>query len=297
MQAIFNEQSLLGIESQTQEAITNMIATLVKVCQQLQTMDSTFKMRINENFWIAPILEDIDSDIKIFLYAITDSPYLPDEEIDTNNDKFFDESLTSAIMCVDEDSGIRVAYAFSPNPVPLVSVANGEWENIDTIEVKSELRNPIFVLNIATEKQLFDVHFEAIATQHLALNTAKPNSLNVEKILPNKEITNLYIDYQALYQNERGRRTLKSNTPIKVIQDIGSLVAKLNGWQKHDNYSRINRRKVFEHVESHTIFIAIDTEKGDFEVHNSNNSSNHLGAISFDGEKVEPPKNHILRFR
>ena len=58
-----------------------------------------------------------------------------------------------------------------------------------------------------------------------------------------------------------------------------------------------NNRTVFHHHKSNTIFISIDTEKGDFEVHDSKKNTNHLGAISFDGAKIEPPKErHKLKF-
>ena len=132
--------------------------------------------------------------------------------------------------------------------------------------------------------------------EYLELESANPTSAKVDAILPNKNITNVYLDYFHFYVVRKEGRILNSTIPIKDTEAIGGVVAKINGWKREKEYSKINKREVFSHIKKKTIFIAIDTEKGDFEVHNSNKTGNHLGAISFDGAKTEEPKRHILKF-
>jgi hypothetical protein len=120
--------------------------------------------------------------------------------------------------------------------------------------------------------------------------------VRVDAILPNKKITNAYLDYLQFYVVREEGKKLNNTISVTKINEIGGVVAKINGWMRHRQYSIINKREVFSHVKSKTVFIAIDREKEDFEVHNSNKNSNHLGAISFDGAKTETPKGHKLKF-
>ena len=308
MQAIFNEISALPLAQMSEEQAMKMVLNLIQVCKQLQVLDATFKMRINEQFWniqlddygtIREYMTNSDDliDDRYFLYAITDSPYLPDDDIDINIDRFLDGNLVfGGAIVLDADSGIRVAYAFDPKPAPMISFASGVWQNMNFIEVRPRLHPFVKLINLATIQKIYDVHFEEISTHYLEIKTASPTTVRVDAILPNKIITNAYLDYTKIYVERNKGKVLNSGITIKQIKDIGGIVAKVNGWIRHKEYSRINNREVFNHHKSKTIFIAIDTEKGDFEVHNSNKNDNHLGAISFDGAKNEPPKGHKLKF-
>lgn len=307
MQAIFNELSAPQLSEMGKSQAIDTLLNLIQVCKQLQALDSTFIMRISEHFWqiqlndcgtIREFLDGNDelNDNQYFLYAITDSPYLPDEEADVDNDRFLDGMLVWEEIIIDADSGIRTAYAFDPKPAPMISFATENWHELNFIKVVPISNPTVKLINIATTKQIFEVHFDTIATEYLDLEIGNPTSVKVEDILPNKFITNLYLAYFKFYIDRNEGKILDSTKPIKEIDKIGGVVAKLNGWKRENEYSKINKREVFSHIKKKTIFITIDREKGDFEIHNSDKNDNHLGAISFDGEKIEPPKGHKLKF-
>ena len=104
MQAIFNEISAPQLAEMSKEEAQNMLLNLIQVCKKLQALDTTFKMRINEHFWniqlddYATIRDHIQNnddlaDDRYFLYAVTDSPYLPQEDFDIDDEKFLEEGL------------------------------------------------------------------------------------------------------------------------------------------------------------------------------------------------------------
>ena len=268
MQAIFNEMSALQSEKQA----IKMILDLIQVCKQLQVLDSTFKMRINEHFWniqldgygtIREYLENSDdlTDGRYFLYAITDSPYLPNDDMDIDAEKFLEEDLTWGTTVLDAENGIRVAYAFDPKPAPMISFASDIWQSMDFIEVKPKNKSVTKLINIATSYQIFDIHFETIVLGHLKVETANPTARQVDAILPNKNITNAYLDYKKIYIARNGGKILKADIPITNRKIIGGIVAKINGWIRHEKYSKINNREVFNHHKSKTILPKKETLK------------------------------------
>ena len=296
MQAIFNELSAPQLAIMSEKEAIDTLLNLIQVCKQLQSLDTTFKMRINKHFWaiqlddigtIGEYLENAEelNDDRYFLYAVTDSPYLPDEDADIDIDKFLNEPLFGKGVLIGDESGIRTAYAFYPKPAPIISFKVSDWDKLSSIKVKPHLQPEINLLNIGTIEHIYDIHFENIVTHYLETQVANPLSLNINDVLPNKIITNFYLDYFKFYVERDGGKTLNSNIGVTAINQIGGVVAKLNGWARHDSYSRLNGREVFYHVKKKTIFIAIDREKGDFEVHSSEKNDNHLCAISFDGAK------------
>lgn len=308
LQVVFNELSVPQLAQMSENQSKDMVLNLIQVCKQLKLLDSTFKMRIDESFWktqlddlgtIRDYLEQSDElgDERYFLYAVTDSPYLPNEDTDIDSNKFLIEALYfDTNKQINSDSGLRTAYAFYPKPAPVISFATNEWIEKDFIKITSEGVSSFDLINIVTVEKLFEVHFEQIAIEYLENKKANPSSARVSDILPNQEITNEYLNYHQFYVERNDGRFLNPKNPIKTIKNIGNIVASVNGWIRNDKYSSINKREVFTHSKSKSIFITIDTEKGDFEIHNSDKNKNHLGAISFDGAKIEAPKGHKLKF-
>ena len=235
----------------------------------------------------------------MLLMNVTDNPYLPDDNFDINHEKFLDEKIDLNGRLIDPDGGIRVAYAFDPNPVPIVSFTTDDWEVLDYIDIKNSDNDIVKIVHIATEKQIYEVHFEEILTKYITLDSANPSShaIEIDKILPNKKITNLYLEYCKFYENRQLGRILNTGIGVTKIKEIGNMIAVYNGWKKNNRLSSINGRNVFSHMKRDNIFLSIDTEKGDFEIHSSDSDINHKGAISFDGAKFENPKSHKLRFR
>jgi hypothetical protein len=305
MQAIFNELSVtefskIGVPE-------DLLLQLIGVCASLQKLDSTFKMRTNTHFLEINLVDNLtvrdfilkniqDANI-MFLLAIIDSPYLPDDEISIDVQKFFEEDLYFNEQLLDTDCGIRTAYAFLPMHTPMISLATDTWQAFNFLPIIKYNAPTVNVINIATNKQIYELHFKSIVSSYLTTKSANPTSVKVGDILPNKDITNAYLGYFEFYINEERRTVLNRDIPINKIKEIGSVVAKINGWNYHHQLSVLNnQRRVFEHHKAKTIFISIDTEKGDFEIHSAQKTDNHLGAISMDGSKIEPPKKHTLKF-
>ena len=142
MQAIFNELSAPQLAKMSKEQAFKVVLNLIQVCKQLQALDSTFKMRINQQFWniqlddygtIWEYLANNDdlNDDQYLLYAVADSPYLPDEELDND----INHDLVWKTVKIITDSGIQAAYAFDPKAAPMISFATDTWENINFISV------------------------------------------------------------------------------------------------------------------------------------------------------------------
>lgn len=310
MQAIFNELSSSGLESLHEEHAIKVFLELIDVCKHFQQLDSTFKLRISSSFWTIKI-DSLDTIIEYlsntqndlfeelqFLQAITDSPYLPDEDLNINQEKFFDNGLLFQCKNVVADSGIRVAYSFEPKPAPIISFSTDDWKDLNYIKIRSSNKAIIELINVVTVNQFYELHFEKIVVEHINLSKTSFSSqlLNASTILPNKHISNSYLKHLTFYKQIEDRRVLNKEIGVTQIKVIGGKVANINGWQKDNNLSSINNREVFSHLIKDNIFLAIDTEKGDFEIHSSDRKNNHKGAISFDGAKMESPKSHKLKF-
>ena len=113
----------------------------------------------------------------------------------------------------------------------------------------------------------------------------------IQTLFPMQKVTNKilqYVDY-------------KGNSA--KIEQLAAIITEINGWEKDEDRSKINfkkkggRRDVYKpknYYQGAILYISVDTEKGDFEVHNEKETNNHLGAISFDCQKYEKPKGHKM---
>ena len=181
MQAIFNELSTLLLPEMAEAQIETILKDFIKVCKQLKTLDSTIKLRVNAHFWETPlnglgvIREYLSNNDELrnereLLYAIIVSPYLLNDEIDIDNDKFLEEDLVwlndARKVPVDPDSGIRVAYAFYPKPAPVISFNTESWKKVGFINVVPLSKPNIKLINISNENQIFEIHFEKIINDY-----------------------------------------------------------------------------------------------------------------------------------
>jgi len=122
-----------------------------------------------------------------------------------------------------------------------------------------------------------------------------------ETIFKLGEVTNLVIKILILkdkfnnYISSEYIKYFKEKVTIK--NKTAKFIAELNYWTWDKKLSDCNGRDVFylknTSPKTTPYFIATDTEKGDFEVHNS--LGEHLGAISFDRNKFENAKKHKLK--
>jgi len=122
-----------------------------------------------------------------------------------------------------------------------------------------------------------------------------------ETIFKLGEVTDLIIKILILkdkFNNYKSSDYIKYfKEKITIKNKTAKLIAELNNWTWDKKLSDCNGRDVFylknTSLKTTPYLIATDTEKGDFEVHNS--SGEHLGAISFDRTKFENQKKHKLR--
>jgi hypothetical protein len=310
MQVVFNEISAQNLTQIPEIAAIEKLHLLIKTCQSMRNLtqendENDFKMRVSNDFWQTKMSEtqtilDVlaeDTDNYFLLLDLTSAPYLPNN-FDIDELKFL-ENLEFNGLPLNGDTGMRVAYSFLPKPAFMISFDVNNWQNLDFISLKTTERT-IDLYHFTRTKQIYETHFERIVFEYITLKKANPVDVKVDSILPNKFVSNLYLEYFKFYkiikdENNKNRKTL--NTDVSKIKEIGKVVAKINGWKVHKGLSVLNNRIVFIHLQKDSIFITIDTEKGDFEVHNGQKDSNHLGAISFDGAKIEVSKGHKLKFK
>lgn len=77
----------------------------------------------------------------------------------------------------------------------------------------------------------------------------------------------------------------KNRSDIAQKMKLAEVIAFINGWEKNFDLTRINNRDVYQpknNFQGSILYLATDTQHGEFEVHNSKGQNNHLGAISFN---------------
>ncbi len=128
--------------------------------------------------------------------------------------------------------------------------------------------------------------------------------------------TNKITEYSTQVQNEAStigkkdetqKGNKKGNTGFKdnpaFAEKVAKVIGEINGWKKDEGRSSINfkkggsgQRDVYEPKNDYQgtiLYISVDTEKGEFEVHSDKKGKNHKGSIYFNLEKygkVDPDK-------
>ncbi|MCC5944514.1 MAG: hypothetical protein JJT94_06230, partial [Bernardetiaceae bacterium] len=93
--------------------------------------------------------------------------------------------------------------------------------------------------------------------------------------------------------------TTTDNQNVTKRKELAEIMATINGWEKDDRLTILNERDVYKpknKFQGNMLYIATDTQHGEFEVHDNTKKNNHIGAISFDRQKFkEPRKNRTLK--
>ncbi len=122
-------------------------------------------------------------------------------------------------------------------------------------------------------------------------------SQKAETLFPLGDVSDFLI--KALIINENSEQNYSPKqykeyfaNQVRKIEKIGNIIAEINGWEiapkeillNNNKQNSDSPRKIYQHA---NFYIAIDTKKSDFEVHDS--TGKWLGAISFDRKKYEVP--------
>lgn len=87
----------------------------------------------------------------------------------------------------------------------------------------------------------------------------------------------------------------KNKSDIAQKMKLAEVIAFINGWEKNFDLTRINNRDVYQpknNFQGSILYLATDTQHGEFEVHDTSSMNNHLGAISFDRKKFKGKKDN-----
>jgi hypothetical protein len=191
-----------------------------------------------------------------------------------------------------------LGYAEAYNLIAISLGTNSFWQNktlnINKIELGEKLEETqVIVPNVSQEAHAFEL-LEKYAkevyahTYHENLFFYEPSLEDKKRkqtqnfthnLLPNKDISNEYVRFKGLYDSKDLDVTIKTK--------VAELVIAINGWEQCSKQGR----KVYKHPHTN-YYLGLDTEKGDFEIHNS--KGEHEGAISFDCKKKEAPKGHKI---
>ncbi len=306
---VFNEISALNLEGNQskKKEILNSFYDIILLILKLagKQKDNTDK----NNFQRIYFEEDFSRDI-----FIVDDNY-DDVERQRLKKLFTDFDLPAAPEYQFENKEVKgLGYACQENLLAISLSTDEKWLTttlqIDEISIDAATNLTTHkkeVRNIATKQNLIEIvegfshdFYENCYKDKIyfqADNTDKKSQNFEHNLLPLHHISTCYLTCVELYEQKNGKITLHSKyynnpTPIKKMAEI---VAYLNGYKFENKISKLNNRDIYSHQDSN-YFIATDTEKGDFEIHN--NSGEHQGAISLDCAKKEAyKKNHNIKLK
>ncbi len=81
----------------------------------------------------------------------------------------------------------------------------------------------------------------------------------------------------------------KDRGKVGKVKEIGRKIAKINGWEYSKKITKKNRRDVYQ---TKDLYLGVDTQEIEFEVHKNAGGNNHLGSISFDRKRKKPKNNN-----
>ncbi len=111
-------------------------------------------------------------------------------------------------------------------------------------------------------------------------------------LFPFIELSDLLVENSNWSLFEKELNTLKQEERIGKIEAMGRQIALINGWEYSNQLSERNNRKIYlPSIQSANFYLALDTQHGEFEVHDKNGV--HLGSVMFN-HFVKKPKSHRI---
>lgn len=167
-------------------------------------------------------------------------------------------------------------------------------ENILPLLVKKDKIQEIIKTYIEESKMLSDAW-------NISFDCSKHTQTLFRLIKTTKKIVEYSVPISNEAQkigNKNDKENTNSDTAFKnnptLAEKIAKILAEINGWKKDEKRSSINHKKgrgqrdVYEpnrNYQGTILYISVDTEKGEFEVHTHEKGKNHKGSIYFNLEK------------
>lgn len=228
-----------------------------------------------------------------FLYGVFDSPYI------TENDPARTDFELSRLVFQEQDyevSGLVAAYLKKSLAVSLAS--SEEWDTCDLdVQIKrmdEELNEFIESKNIehASEKRhILNCHLELLAGIFDWANY-KPKfdfdskNQTILHLLPIYSLLLGEKNWEEFYQDSS---MLSTNERVNTYRSLAISIAAIQRWiPATGSLAKNNKGKLIYSIPNSHLIAVLDTQHGEFEVHNNIKRNNHLGAISFDGKMKEP---------
>lgn len=105
-----------------------------------------------------------------------------------------------------------------------------------------------------------------------------------ENLFPCLQISDLLVENWNTFYRELN--TLTQEERIPIIEPVANQIAIINGWEKNARLSQANNRTIFQPINGSQIYMGVDTQHGEFEIHNA--GGDHLGSVDFK-LKTKPP--------
>lgn len=108
-----------------------------------------------------------------------------------------------------------------------------------------------------------------------------------QSLLPLPEIYVLLLETRHWPDFYNEIHHLSADERVDKVLKVSKNIAEINQWERASNLEKRNGNRVIYCIPKSNFIIGVDTQHGEFEIHNKRNENNHLGAISFDGERFK----------
>lgn len=185
------------------------------------------------------------------------------------------------------------------NPPMLVNL---DWaDNKIAVQIWVQIKLEISTV-VKNEQRLKAIHNAFLESQKLHefdWSSWKPyfhkdnhETQNMGTLFPFLELSDLLVENGGWSSFEKELNTLKQEERIGKIEAMGRQIALINGWESSSQFSQRNNRTIYTPSNQSTSFyLAVDTQHGEFEVHDKNGV--HLGSVMFN-HFVKKPKSHRI---
>ena len=308
MDIFFNELSV-KIASNDKEAEQWLIelAKLGKLLKEIieSLEEDSFCFRRKEDFGLQKITLnqniigflqskfDYGDPVYIFLLGIFDSPYISEDDPQkTEYDLTFVTINNKDYDC----TGIAAAYLKDSLAISLNN--DNQWDicqldiSICRLNEKDQIITEQKQIKHASKKQhIIDCHLPFLARLY-NWQSYKPEfdpATRKQNILPLINLCSLY--FRESWDNFYSEiKQLNSQERVAKYKEIAEKISKIHRWKRVSQLEERNSGRVIYEIPSSEFIVGLDTEQGEFEIHNRQKGNNHLGSISFNGIQIKEKK-------
>ncbi|MBI2967116.1 MAG: hypothetical protein HYY40_04800 [Bacteroidetes bacterium] len=307
MQAIFNELSIPQIKNCENPDL--LVSFFIQTCKSVKQANDLsggdqFVLRIKEDFFENAIVNNWinkkgqSDDEVIFLLSITRVPYLPADDINIAEDRFFEENVSYGGYNIGADSGLRVAYAFKPDGTLVISMMSLPiWDKDEFFLTNSKGNQSL--KNASSPKHVFgNLEYFPIWNNY-NFDLWKPNFYRDEQLLPLAKLSDLcwlrYIKQTVIWRTIAQRkyywgkfvenlRHIAVGQKESLIIRMFNNITKVNNFKKRTDICKKQSRIIVCFQSRNPFYLTPDKRHGAFEVYNDRKI--HQGEWTFYGKKT-----------